>query len=83
MRLAAETVRGYCNTARAFLADRERVPGDLALGALDVAVINDYLLRRSRRGSIASRSAIGPILGKKVCVYHCSPRLRIPSRRVM
>ena len=43
--LAAETVRSYCNTARAFLADRERVAGDLALGALDVAVINDYLLR--------------------------------------
>jgi integrase/recombinase XerD len=53
--LAAETIRGYCNTARAFLADRERVVGDLALGALDVAVINDYLLARSRRG--ASRRA--------------------------
>ena len=55
--LAAETVRGYCNTARAFLADRERIAGDLALGALDVAAINDYLLRRSRRGSIASSKA--------------------------
>ena len=44
--LAVETVRGYCNTARAFLADRERIAGDLALGALDVAVINNYLLGR-------------------------------------
>jgi integrase/recombinase XerD len=56
--LAAETVRCYCNTARAFLADRERVAGDLALGALDVAAINDYLLRQSRRGSVCSAKAI-------------------------
>jgi integrase/recombinase XerD len=56
--LAAETVRGYCNTARAFLADRERIVGDLALGGLDVAMINDYLLRRSRRGSISSSKAV-------------------------
>ena len=56
--LAAETVRGYCNTARAFLADRERIAGDLALGALDVAALNDYLLGRSRRGSIASSKAV-------------------------
>ena len=56
--LAVETVRGYCNTARAFLADRERVVGDLALGALDVAALNDYLLGRSRRGSISSSKAV-------------------------
>jgi integrase/recombinase XerD len=56
--LAAETVRGYCNMARAFLADRERIAGDLALGALDVAALNDYLLGRSRRGSIASSKAV-------------------------
>jgi integrase/recombinase XerD len=56
--LAVETVRGYCNTARAFLADRERIVGDLALGGLDVAMINDYLLRRSRRGSISSSKAV-------------------------
>lgn len=56
--LAAETVRGYCNTARAFLADRERIAGDLALGALDVVAVNDYLLGRSRRGSIASSKAV-------------------------
>jgi site-specific recombinase XerD len=55
--LAAETVRGYCNTARAFLDDRERVSGDLALKALDVAAINDYLLRASRRGSVSSAKA--------------------------
>src|SRR5919108_1677391 len=56
--LASETVRGYCNTARAFLADRERIAGDLALGALDVAALNDYLLGRSRRGSISSSKAV-------------------------
>jgi integrase/recombinase XerD len=53
--LAAKTVRGYCNAARAFLADRERVAGDLALGELDV---NSYLLRRSRRGSVSSSKAV-------------------------
>src|SRR5918992_5170581 len=52
--LAAETVRCYCNTARAFLGDRERIADALALDALDVAAINDYLLRVSRRGSASS-----------------------------
>ena len=52
--LAAETLRGYCNTARAFLGDRERTSGDLALDALDLAAINDYVLRVSRRGSVSS-----------------------------
>jgi integrase/recombinase XerD len=52
--LARETVRGYCNTARAFLADRERIVGELALAALDVAAINEYMLRASRRGSVCS-----------------------------
>ena len=55
--LAAETVRCYCNTARAFLADRERTAGDLALEALDVAAINEYLLQTSRRGSVCSATA--------------------------
>jgi integrase/recombinase XerD len=55
--LVAETVRCYCNTARAFLADRERIAGDLALGTLDVAAINEYLLRVSRRGSAGSAKA--------------------------
>lgn len=56
--LAAETVRCYCNTARAFLADRERIAGDVALGSLDVAAINDYLLRYSRRSSVCSAKAV-------------------------
>jgi integrase/recombinase XerD len=55
--LAAETVRCYCNTARAFLAERERIAGGLALEALDVAAINDYLLRQSRGGSVGSAKA--------------------------
>jgi integrase/recombinase XerD len=55
--LAGETVRGYCNTARAFLTDREQRFGDLALSALDVAAINEYLLRASRRGSVCSTKA--------------------------
>jgi hypothetical protein len=41
------TVRSYCNHARAFLADREHRCGGLALETLDVAAINDYLLRES------------------------------------
>jgi site-specific recombinase XerD len=55
--LAAETVRCYCNTARAFFADRDRIAGDLGLDALDVAAINAYLLRTSRRGSVSSAKA--------------------------
>jgi site-specific recombinase XerD len=48
------TVRNYCNHARRFLADRERSAGELALAALDVAAINDYVLRESRRVSVSS-----------------------------
>jgi integrase/recombinase XerD len=55
--LAVETVRGYCNTARAFLADRERLAGDMALEALEVAAINAYLVRASERGSVCSAKA--------------------------
>jgi site-specific recombinase XerD len=51
------TVRNYCNRARAFLADRERRTGDLALGRLDVAAINEYLLRESQRVSVSSTQA--------------------------
>jgi integrase/recombinase XerD len=57
--LAAETVRCYCNTARAFLTDRERTAGGLALDGLDVAAINAYVLRQSRRTSVGSaKSAV-------------------------
>ena len=55
--LALETVRCYGNAARAFLADRERTAGDLALGALDVAAVNGYLLRALRQGSAGSAKA--------------------------
>ena len=55
--LKAATVRNYCNHARAFLADRERLTGDLALETLDVAAINDYVLRESRRVSVSSTQA--------------------------
>jgi integrase/recombinase XerD len=51
------TVRNYCNHARAFLADRERRAGDLALGRLDVAAINEYLLFESQRVSVSSTQA--------------------------
>jgi hypothetical protein len=66
--LAAETVRGYCNTARAFLADRERIAGDLALGALDVAAVNDYLLRLfpTSRGRALSRDAVALLVNRHV-----------------
>jgi integrase/recombinase XerD len=53
----ASTIRNYCNHARDFLADRERLHGELALGALDVAAINEYMLRESRRVSVASTGA--------------------------
>jgi integrase/recombinase XerD len=68
--LAAETVRCYCNTARAFLADRERVAGDLGLGALDVAAINEYLLRASQRGSVSSSKAVVTGLRSLLCFLH-------------
>ena len=55
--LALETVRCYGNTARAFLADRERTAGDLALGALDVVAVNGYLLCALRQGSAGSAKA--------------------------
>ena len=55
--LNPSTVRNYCNDARVFLADRELVGGELALDRLDVAAINEYLLRRSRRGSVCSAKA--------------------------
>jgi integrase/recombinase XerD len=51
------TVRNYCNHARAFLADRECLTGELALAALDVAAINAYVLRESRRVSVSSTQA--------------------------
>jgi len=55
--LKASTVRNYCNHARDFLTDRERRLGHLALGALDVAAINEYVLRESRRVSVCSTQA--------------------------
>jgi hypothetical protein len=67
--LAAETVRCYCNTARAFLSDRERVAGDLALETLDIAAINEYLLRASQCRSVSSAKGAracrrpGPAIG--------------------
>jgi integrase/recombinase XerD len=68
--LAAETVRGYCNTARAFLADREWVAAKLGLGALDVAAINEYLLRASQRGSVSSSKAVVTGLRSLLCFLH-------------
>ena len=56
--LSRETVRGYCNTARAFLAEREDACGELALEQLDSAAINEYLLRASARVSVCSAKAI-------------------------
>jgi integrase/recombinase XerD len=56
------TVRNYCNHVRAFLADRERFTGHLALAALDVAAINGYVLRESRRVSVSSTQAVAVAL---------------------
>jgi integrase/recombinase XerD len=55
--VSPSTVRNYCNHARAFLADRERIADDLALEALDPATINEYVLRESRRVSVSSTQA--------------------------
>ena len=52
------TVRNYCNHARAFLVDRERLSGGVALNTLDVAAINDYVLRESQRLSVYSTQAV-------------------------
>jgi integrase/recombinase XerD len=56
--LKSSTVRNYCNDARAFLADRERVAGGPLLEALDVVAINDYVLRQSQRLSVCSTQAV-------------------------
>jgi integrase/recombinase XerD len=56
--LNPSTIRNYRNDARAFLADRERIAGNLALGALDVAAINEYVLRQSQRVSVCSTQAV-------------------------
>jgi hypothetical protein len=52
--LKASTIRNYTQHARDFLADCERLLGELALTVLDVAAISDYMLRESRRVSVSS-----------------------------
>jgi integrase/recombinase XerD len=53
--LAASSVRNYVGVARVFLADRERVRGELALMTeLDGAVVSEFVLRESRRCSVGS-----------------------------
>jgi integrase/recombinase XerD len=68
--LKPTTVRNYCNHARAFLADRERLTGDLALGALDVAALNGYVLRESRRVSVSSTQAMALALRSLLRFLH-------------
>jgi integrase len=52
--LALSTVRNYVGVARVFLADRERVRGELALGELDAAAVSEFVVRESRRCSVGS-----------------------------
>jgi hypothetical protein len=68
--LKASTIRNYTNHARDFLADRERLVGGLALATLDVAVINDYMLRESRRVSISSTQAAAGVLRSLLRFLH-------------
>jgi integrase/recombinase XerD len=68
--LKPTTVRNYCNHARAFLGDRERLSGELALAALDVAAINDYVLRESRRVSVSSTQAVALALRSMLRFLH-------------
>lgn len=56
--LAASSVRNYVGVAREFLADRERVRGELALTELDGRAISEFVLHESRRSSVGS--AKGP-----------------------
>jgi hypothetical protein len=68
--LKPTTVRNHCNRARPFLADREQIAGELALAALDVAAINDYVLRESRRVSGFSTQAVAQTLRSLVRLLH-------------
>jgi integrase len=52
--LASSSVRNYVGVARVFVADRERVRGELALMELDAAAVSDFVLRESRRCSVGS-----------------------------
>jgi integrase/recombinase XerD len=68
--LKTGTVRGYCNQARAFLADRDRLCGGLPLESLDVAAINDYVLRESKRLSVYSTQAVALALRSLLRFLH-------------
>lgn len=68
--LKSSTIRNYTNHARDFLADRERLLGELALAALDVAAINDYMLRESRRVSVSSTAAAAGALRSLLGFLH-------------
>jgi integrase/recombinase XerD len=68
--LKASTIRNYCNHARDFLSDRERLSGRLALETLDVAAINDYMLRESRRVSVSSTQAAAGALRSLLRFLH-------------
>jgi integrase/recombinase XerD len=52
--LAAPSVRNYVGVARAFLADRERARGELALTGLDAAAVSEFVSHESRRWSVGS-----------------------------
>ena len=52
--LAPSSVRNYVGVARVFLADRERVRGELALIELDGAAVSEFVLREGRRCSVGS-----------------------------
>ena len=60
--LKSSTTRNYCNHARDFLADRERLIGGLGLETLDVAAINGYMWSESQRVSVSSTQAAAGVL---------------------
>ena len=68
--LKPSTVRNYTNHARDFLTDREHRAGGLALETLDVAAINDYMLRESRRLSASSMQAAAGVLRSLLRFLH-------------
>lgn len=68
--LKSGTVRNYTNHARDFLVDCEQRVGGLALETLDVAVVNGYMLRESRRVSVSSAQAAAGALRSLLRFMH-------------
>ena len=56
--MARTSVRNYVDIARAFLAERQRRGGHLALDELDAAGINEFVLNEARRRKVAGTQCV-------------------------